>query len=146
MKPYPHIYTVSAQGSASGLVPVAAAGLPILETAPPPEFDGPGGVWSPESLLVASIASCFILTFRAVSRAASFGWEQLECHVDGVLEKVSGVAQFSRYTTRATLTVMAGGDHSKARQLLERAEKICLVTNSVRGERLLEVQVLEKAG
>jgi organic hydroperoxide reductase OsmC/OhrA len=98
MKPYPHIYTVSAQGSASGLVPVAAAGLPILEAAPPPEFDGRGDVWSPESLLVASIASCFILTFRAVSCMANFGWEQLECHVDGVLEKVSGVAQFSQYT------------------------------------------------
>jgi organic hydroperoxide reductase OsmC/OhrA len=41
---------------------------------------------------------------------------------------------------------MAGSDHSKARQLLERAEKVCLVTNSVRGERVLEVQVLEKAG
>ena len=143
MKAYPHTYSVSAQGSAIGAVPVVSQGLPAIETAPPPEFDGPGGVWSPETLLVAAIANCFILTFRGVSRAAHFTWEKLEAQVDGTLERISGVTQFTRYTTRATLTVKAGTDHAKARELLERAEKICLVANSLRGERILEVQLLE---
>jgi len=143
MKAYPHTYRVSAQGSAIGAVPVVSPGLPAIETAPPPEFDGPGGVWSPETLLVAAIANCFILTFRGVSRAAHFAWERLEAHVDGTLERVSGSTQFTRYTTRATLAVKTGTDHAKARELLERAEKICLVANSLRGERILEVQVLE---
>ena len=143
MKAYPHTYSVSAQGSAMGTVPVISQGLPAIETAPPPEFDGPGGVWSPETLLVAAIANCLILTFRGVSRAAHFTWEKLEAHVDGTLERVSGSTQFTRYTTRATLTVKAGTDHAKARELLERAEKICLVANSLRGERKLEVQLLE---
>jgi len=145
MKPYPHVYTASAHGSASGMVPVASAGLPDIETAPPPEFDGPGGVWSPEALLVASIANCFILTFRGVSRAAKFDWAHVECAVDGVLEKASGVTQFTRYTTRATLRVRPGVDHAKARELLERAEKVCLVANSLRGERLIEIEVIEAA-
>jgi len=143
MKTYPHTYRVSAQGSAIGAVPVVSQGLPAIETEPPPEFDGPGGVWSPETLLVAAIADCFILTFRGVSRASHFTWEKLEAQVDGMLERVSGSTQFTRYTTRATLTVKAGTDHAKARELLERAEKICLVANSLRGERMLEVQVLE---
>jgi organic hydroperoxide reductase OsmC/OhrA len=143
MKAYPHTYSVSAQGSAIGAVPVVSQGLPAIETAPPPEFDGPGGVWSPETLLVAAIANCFILTFRGVSRAAHFTWEKLEAHVDGTLERVSGSTQFTRYTTRAILTVKAGTDHAKARELLERAEKICLVANSLRGERMLEVQLRE---
>jgi len=143
MKAYPHTYRVSAQGSAIGAVPVVSQGLPAIETAPPPEFDGPGGVWSPETLLVAAIANCFILTFRGVSRAAHFTWEKLAAQVDGTLERVSGSTQFTRYTTRATLTVKAGTDHAKARDLLERAEKICLVANSLRGERILEVQLLE---
>ena len=143
MKAYPHTYSVSAQGSAIGAVPVVSQGLPAIETAPPPEFDGPGGVWSPETLLVAAIANCFILTFRGVSRAAHFPWEELEAHVDGTLERISGVTQFTRYNTRAKLTVKAGTDRVKARELLERAEKICLVANSLRGERMLEVQLLE---
>jgi len=143
MKAYPHTYSVSAQGSARGTVPVVSQGLAAIETAPPPEFDGPGGVWSPETLLVAAIANCFILTFRGVSRAAHFTWEKLEAQVDGTLERISGVTQFTRYNTRAKLTVKAGTDHGKARELLERAEKICLVANSLRGERMLEVQLLE---
>ena len=143
MRPYPHTYSVSAQGSATGTVPVSSQGVADINTAPPPEFDGPGDLWSPETLLVAAVANCFILTFRGVSRAANFTWEQLQCQVDGVLERVSGVTQFSRFTTRATLTVTAGADHAKAQELMERAEKVCLVANSLRGERHLLAQVFE---
>jgi organic hydroperoxide reductase OsmC/OhrA len=115
--------------------------LPSLESAAPPEFDGPGGVWSPETLLCASLADCFILTFRAVSRAARFEWSGLECRVEGVLERVGGVSQFTRYTTLARLTVPEGADTAKARELLERAEHGCLIANSVRGSRALETQI-----
>ena len=145
MKPYPHVYSVSADASATGAVSVTSPGLPAIETAPPPEFDGPGGVWSPETLLVAAIADCFILTFRGVSRAARFEWISLEAHVDGSLERESGVTQFVRYTTRATLTVAPNTDHAKATELLERSEKACLVANSLRGARTLEVHVRELA-
>ncbi len=146
MKPYPHVYDVGALASANGAVRVVSTGLPDLQTAPPPEFDGPGGVWSPETLLVASIADCFILTFRGVSRAAHFEWEQLEARVRGTLERVDGVTQFTRYVTHAILTVSAGADREKARELLERAEKVCLVANSLHGERLLETTVSAAAG
>jgi len=143
MTPYPHTYTVTAGGSATGSVPVSSAGLPAIQTAPPAEFDGPGDVWSPETLLVASVANCFILTFRGVSRASSFAWERLECHVDGILERADGVTRFTRYTTRARLAVKAGTDHAKARLLLEKAEKVCLVANSLNGERHLEVELVD---
>ena len=141
MKAYPHVYGAIAAGAASGTLVVHSADLPALETAPPPEFDGPGGVWSPETLLVASIADCFILTFRGVSRAAHVEWETLEAHVEGTLERVAGVTQFTRYLTRATLTVKPTVDIAKAKELLERAEKLCLVANSLRGERSLEATV-----
>jgi organic hydroperoxide reductase OsmC/OhrA len=145
MKPYPHLYSVSARGSVSGSVPVAAPGLPELATAPPVEFDGPGDVWSPETLLVAAVADCFILTFRALALNAGLGWVTLECSVDGVVERVGGLAQFARFTTRARLTVRAGMDHTKAREVLERAEKFCLISNSLRGERSLQAEVVDQS-
>lgn len=146
MKAYPHIYRVGARGSAAGAVLVTSGDLPDLQTAPPPEFDGPPGVWSPETLLIASIADCFILTFRGVARASHFEWDKLEAQVEGTLERVAGVTQFTRYATRAILTVQPNADHAKARELLERSEKICLVTNSLRGERVLEAVVQIIAG
>jgi len=144
LHPYPHVYRVSAAGAPAGAVTVSSPQLPDIETAPPPEFDGPGGVWSPESLLCAAVADCFILTFRGVSRATRLEWLKLECRVEGTLERVEGGSQFTRYTTVATLTVPAGTDVEKARALLERAERSCLVSNSLRGARTLEAEVVEQ--
>jgi organic hydroperoxide reductase OsmC/OhrA len=140
--PYPHRYRVAASGSASGLVAVSATDLPTLDTAPPPEFDGPGGKWSPETLLCAAVADCFILTFRAVSRAANLTWSRLECHVEGTLERVAGNSLFTQFATSATLTVAPGTDPDKARSLLERAEHGCLIANSLKGARTLEAHVV----
>jgi organic hydroperoxide reductase OsmC/OhrA len=141
MHPYPHTYLVTARGSATGLVDVEAAGLPVIQTSPPPQFDGPEGVWSPETLLCAAIADCLILTFRGISRAARLDWEKLECRVEGTLERADGVSQFTRYLVFADLTVPEGTDVTKARSLLERAEHSCLVSNSLKGERVLEARV-----
>jgi organic hydroperoxide reductase OsmC/OhrA len=112
-----------------------------MHTAAPPEFDGPGGVWSPEALLCASVADCFILTFRAISRAARLPWSQLDCRVDGVLERVDRKSQFTHFRTFASLVVPPGTDEAAAHRALEQAEKSCLVANSLRGERTLEARV-----
>jgi organic hydroperoxide reductase OsmC/OhrA len=142
MHPYPHTYAASASAASSGSVAVSSPELPIIKTAAPVQFDGPGGVWSPETLLCASLADCFILTFRAVARAARFGWQSLDCRVEGVLERVGQVSQFTRFTTFARLTVPLGTDAARARELLERAEHGCLIANSVRGSRSLDAQVI----
>lgn len=143
MHPYPHQYRASASGNPTGAVTVTSPALPDIETAPPPEFDGPGGVWSPESLLCAAVADCFILTFRGVSRAAKFEWLALECRVQGTLERLDGKSQFTKFATFATLEVAAGSDIEKARTLLERAEHGCLIANSLLGARTLETEVIE---
>jgi organic hydroperoxide reductase OsmC/OhrA len=145
MHPYPHTYIAAADGDPSGLVAVTSAQLPRLETGAPPQFDGPGGVWSPETLLCASLADCFILTFRAVTRAAQLRWLRLECQVEGVLERVERTSKFTRFTTLAKLLVPPGTDVGAARKLLEQAEHGCLVANSLRGERRLEAQIIETA-
>jgi len=142
MHPYPHLYRATAAGTPSGSVAIASPALPDIETAPPPEFDGPGGFWSPETLLCAAVADCFILTFRAVSRAARMDWLKLECRVEGTLERLEGASQFTRYATYATLTLPADGDAAKARSLLERAEHGCLISNSLRGARTLAAAVI----
>ena len=141
MQPYPHTYTVAASGEPTGLVAVESPRLEMLSTAPPAEFGGPGNRWSPETLLVGSIADCFVLTFRAVTRAARCSWLQLDCRVEGILEHIDGRARFSRYTTRAALTLAEGADEATARKLLEKAEHGCLIANSLCGTRTLEIEI-----
>lgn len=142
MKPYPHHYTASASAQTIGSVAISAPALPRIETAPPPEFDGPAGTWSPEVLLCATVADCFILTFRAIARAAHFNWVALDCRVEGVLEHIGNVTQFTRFATAARLTLPPGADTDRARLLLGRAEHSCLIANSLRGERTLSMEVL----
>jgi organic hydroperoxide reductase OsmC/OhrA len=139
--PYPHTYVAAARAEPAGLVTTESPGLETFYTAPPAQFDGPGDRWSPETLLIASLADCFVLTFRAISRASRFQWLNVECRVEGVLERIDGVSQFVRYTTRAKLTVPSGADEASARRLLEKAEHGCLIGNSLRGVRELEVEI-----
>jgi len=141
MHPYPHKYMVSASGGPAGAVAVLAPRLSEIPTAPPPEFDGPGDLWSPETLLCASVADCFILTFRAIARASKLEWSDLTCRVEAVLERVEGAAQFTHYTTYATLRIPPPGDATKAHTLLEKAEQGCLVANSLRGSRTLVAEI-----
>ncbi len=141
MHPYPHFYTATASGFPEGTVALNSPRLPEIASAPPPEFDGPGDVWSPETLLCAALADCFVLSFRAVARASKLEWSDVACRVEGVLERVDGVTQFTRYTTFADLKVPSSSDAEKARKLLEKAEHVCLVSNSLRGERKLVAEV-----
>lgn len=124
------------------MVALTSAQLPTLQTAPPPQFGGPGGVWSPETLLCAALADCFILTFRAVSRAARYEWLQLDCRVEGTLERAGELTQFTRYATFVKLEIPAGGDTAKGRELIQRAEHGCLIANSLRGTRSLQAEVV----
>ena len=142
MHPYPHLYQVRAAARPEGEVAVDSDRLPTLQTAPPAEFDGPGDRWSPETLLCAAVADCFILSFRAIARASKFEWQSLECGVEGKLDRVEGKSRFTHIQVKATLRVAAGTDEARAVKLLEKAEQSCLITNSLLAERHLEPTVV----
>ena len=146
MQPLPHVYSVEAAGAEQGSVKLAAAGLPPLLSASPTEFDGPGDRWSPESLLAGAIASCFILSFRAVARASRLSWTHLECHVEATLERVAGVLQFTRVVIRAALTVPDGTSTVLCERALAKAEEGCLVANSLRANRELRIEIVKVSG
>jgi len=134
MQEFPHHYRVNASGLPDGDIDVVGDGLEAIPTAPPSEFGGPGDRWSPESLLVAAVADCFILTFRAIARASKLSWLELHCDVVGTLDRVDRVSRFTHFELRATLQVPAGTDESRAERLLEKAEAGCLITNSLSAE------------
>lgn len=141
MQEYPHHYRAGASGVAEGHVEVTSPGLNRLETAPPAEFGGPGDLWSPETLLVASVADCFILSFRAIARASKLDWTSLTCEVEGVLDRVDRVSQFTHFEVTAALEIPHAADQAKALRMLEKAENTCLITNSLKATAHLEAEV-----
>ena len=133
MQAFPHHYTVATNGSGTGDVALKADGLPTLRSVSPIPFDGPGDRWSPETLLVAAVGDCLILTFRAVARASGFAWTSLECDVTGTLDRIERTTRFVTFEVRARLRVPPGTDPDRARQVLEKAERSCLISNSLSG-------------
>ncbi|BFM08011.1 OsmC family protein [Halioxenophilus aromaticivorans] len=142
MQAFPHHYAATAQAASDSLVSITTTDCTPIISAPPAEFGGPGDQWSPETLFVASVADCFILSFKAIASASRFEWLNLECAANGVLDKVERSIQFTEIHLSATITLAEGGDREKAMKLLEKAEQTCLISNSLSAKVHLESQVL----
>ncbi len=145
MQDFPHHYRVAANAAPDGDVSLSAEKLETLASAPPQAFGGPGDRWSPETLLVAAVADCFILSFRAIAKASKLSWLSLNCDVEGTLERIEGTAKFTEFKVNATLIVSADTDEQRARRILEKAEENCLITNSLSGATHLHAMVLVKS-
>ena len=141
MQEFPHRYAAEASARADTHVDLTSPGLETLVSAGPAEFGGPGDKWSPETLLVAAVADCFVLTFRAIARASKMSWDALSCSVVGDLDRVDGVTRFTRFRVRATLDVPRETSTERAERLLEKAERHCLITNSMTSATELETEV-----
>ena len=132
---FPHRYQVNATAQPEGDVELTTDGLPrTLRSLPPPAFGGPGDRWSPETLLVAAVADCFALTFRAVARAARLPWESLECEADGTLDRVERITRFTGFTVRVYLRIPRGTSEEEARRVLYRAKDGCLISHSLKAD------------
>ncbi len=131
MHSFPHNYQVSAQASSEGDVVLSANGLVDIASQPPAEFDGPGDRWSPESLLMAAIADCFTLSFRAIAAASKIPFNDLSVTVDGELSMVERKMLFTNVKIDADLKIPSDVDAGRAERLLNMAEQACLVTNSL---------------
>ena len=142
MQDLPHHYVVSARAEGKANVVISADKLPDIESAGPPEFGGPGDVWSPETLLVAAVADCFILSFRAIARTAKLEWLTLEVTAEGELDKIEKFTQFTGFKVNAKLTIPEDKDAKKAGVILEKAEKYCLITNSMKADSHLDKEVI----
>ena len=141
MHTFPHHYVVTASAPPAGEIQLIGDRLPVLRSAPPPQFDGPGDRWSPESLLVAAVADCFVLTFRAIARAAKLPWMSLDCAVTGTLDRVDRVTQFTEFEVIARLQVPLGVELEQALRALEKAKRECLISNSLKASFHLDSQI-----
>lgn len=143
MENFPHHYTVKGSASPDTNVSLSSEGVSDIVSAAPIQFGGPGDKWSPESLLVAAVADCFILGFKAIARASRFEWKSLQCEVEGILDRQEKVTRFTEFHIKASLEVAAGKKHDMAVRLLEKAKLTCLITNSLSGASHLITDIKE---
>jgi organic hydroperoxide reductase OsmC/OhrA len=142
MHPFPHLYSASATAGEAGDVALDTRGAPALTSNSPREFDGPGNRWSPESLLVASVADCVVLTFRALARHARYAYGDVRVDVDGTLDRIDRVTSFTAFRVRAGLTLAPGGSRDEAERLLLKAKEQCLISKSLKAPCTFEMVIV----
>jgi organic hydroperoxide reductase OsmC/OhrA len=145
MHPYPHRYRVRIGAAPAGELTLNADGLAEIRSLPPPEFGGPGGYWSPETLLLAAVGDCMMLTFRAIAKASRFEWRELSAEVEGLLERIDGNGRFTEIKTHVRLVVPPGTDTSRAQKLLEKSEQGCPISNSLSAKKHVDWEIVEHA-
>jgi peroxiredoxin-like protein len=119
---------------------------PILEFTVPPEFGGEPGLWTPEHLLLASVASCYVATFRGMSEKSNLEFNAITVSVEGVIEKRDGCLCFTKITLRPEAVICREEDLERAGRLLEKAERGCLIARSLSSEFVLQPSITVEAG
>ncbi len=111
---------------------VTAEGLPTMDVSAPAEFHGEPGRWTPEHLLTAAAASCFMMTFLSIVRFQKIELVGFRMRAFARLEKLPGEGyRFTEITLVPEIT--AANEHvEKFLRAIEKAEKACFVVKSLR--------------
>lgn len=133
--PFPHRYSVRLADRrllAPPRAPIAAGS--------PPQFGGTDTVWSPEELLVAATLECLWTTFEAYARHDALEVHDWSGTGTAVLEKGSPIPAFSSIRLQVDVAV-ASADEARARNLLESAQKRCIISNALKVPVVLEATI-----
>ncbi len=128
-----HVYQTSVKWTGNRRAVLAADGLPSLEVATPPEFPGGHpGIWSPEHLYTAAAEACLMTTFLAIATNSKLDFKSYQSAAEGTLEKTESGFLMTHITLRPKVVVADAGRIERARRILEKAEKLCLISNSMK--------------
>jgi peroxiredoxin-like protein len=122
------IWTSARRGSLS------AAEKSNIVVGSPPEFKGEPDVWTPEELLVGSLNTCIMLTFLSLAQARGLALAAYESEAEGLLENVEGRFRITEVTVRPRITAKQEAELERARELMERAEAECFISNSIKSK------------
>jgi len=106
------------------------------------ELGGLQGRWTPEQLLLCSLAGCFTTTFHDVARAAKFEYTDFEIEVEGVVHRSrTAGCNFDEILLRPRLTVPAEEQRDAGLALLRKAKAQCMISRAITVPQTLETSV-----
>lgn len=112
---------------------MSTASRNCIEVATPPEFPGGiAGIWSPEHLFTAAVASCFMTTFLAIAENSQLSFVHFECASEGVLDEVDGKPELTEIILRPVVTLANEQHRERTLRILQKAEAACLISHAVR--------------
>src|SRR5215475_11411371 len=111
-----------------------ALGKPNIVVGSPPEFKGEPDIWAPEELLVGSVNTCMMLTFLTLAQAKGLTPVGYESEAEGLLENIEGKYRITEVTVRPRVSLKSQAEFERAREIMERAEGECFISNSIKSK------------
>ncbi len=106
-----------------------------ITVATPPQFPkGIEGIWSPEHLLTAAVSSCFMTTFLSIAENSKLDFLTFDCPAKGKLEQIDGKFLMSEIILEPVLKITKEEDRDRAERILQKTEKACLISNSIKSK------------
>lgn len=113
-----------------------------VRVATPPQFPGGiEGVWSPEHLFTAAVSSCFMTTFLSIAEKSRLTYNRFSCNATGVLDQVDAKLMMTEVYLSATIEISNEADKEKAESVLEKAERFCLISDSIKSKVYLQYNI-----
>jgi organic hydroperoxide reductase OsmC/OhrA len=138
-----HFYSTNVVWTGERHGTLNATAFPALEVDAPPEFRGHEGVWTPEHLFVGAINSCFMTTFIAIAENSKLEFVNFHSKATGKLEKRDDAGlMMTLVILRPRLTICNARDEERAFRILQKAERHCLIANSVKTDIRLEPDII----
>jgi peroxiredoxin-like protein len=139
----PHYYDVNITWDKDRIGTMKSSVLDTTwEVATPPEFPkGVPNIWSPEHLFVGAVNSCLMTTFLAIAENSKLDFVSFNSEANGKLDQVDGKFIISEITLIPLVIVKQELDIEKALRILEKAERACLISNSIKSTILFQPKV-----
>jgi peroxiredoxin-like protein len=129
-----YVYHVDLEWSGKRSGRLNPEGLPPIAFSAPPEFAGDPGRWTPEHLLTAATATCFLTTFIAIAELHKLEVRSFTMTAYARLEKVPGEGYRFTEITLAPRIQVAQEDVEKALKVVAKSEKNCFISNSLKAK------------
>lgn len=130
-----HFYETTVNWKEGRIGTLSSEGMPDITVATPPQFPkGVPNIWSPEHLLLASVNVCVMVTFAAIADNSNFPFISYSATAKAKLEKVEGRYMISEVEISPEIVVHDEKDKEKAQRIIEKSEKSCLISNSIKAK------------
>lgn len=125
-------------GTFSRDLEVSFEGGPTISMSSAPGYKGDPSRLNPEQLLVAALSACQALTYLFLAARSGVRVVAYADEAEGRLALVEGRIRMSAITLRPAVTLDAGADEAKARQLVDKAHEQCFISNSITSKVVIE--------
>ena len=115
--------------------------LPPIECAIPAEFQGPGGGYAPEDLLALSLLGCLIATFKVYSEKSKVSFEEIKARAVLTVDRHPSENSLNITEIDIFMDVTGSSDAEKARSLLDKSIKDCMISNVIKAGKTFHLNV-----